>query len=123
MSSLGTREAASWPAAPIGMTNDRLRSPQASGVAFGVRLTPAGAALRSLASPALAVDRKVEPRRPSQAMERKRHACLGSARRLATVAGASHHVPSVARASRRVTGLVLSCKNDEGKGLIRAVQR
>ena len=67
MSRLGTREAASWPAAPIGMTNDRLSVSRAPGMAFGVRLTPAGAALRSLASPALAVDRKVEPR-PSQAM-------------------------------------------------------
>ena len=67
MSRLGTREAASWPAAPIGMTNDRLSVSRAPGVAFGVRLTPAGAALRSLASPALAVDRKVGPR-PSQAM-------------------------------------------------------
>ena len=46
----------------------RLRVSRAPGVAFGVRLmTPAGAALRSLASPALAVDRKVEPR-PSQAL-------------------------------------------------------
>ena len=67
MSRLRTREAASWPAAPIGMANDRLSVSRASDVAFGVRLTPAGAALHSLASPALAVDRKVGPR-PSQAM-------------------------------------------------------
>ena len=49
------------------MTNDRLSVSRASGVAFGVRLTPAGASLHSLASPTLAVDRKVEPR-PSRAM-------------------------------------------------------
>ena len=67
MSRLGTREAPSWLTTSIGMINDRLSVSRASGVAFGVRLTPAGEALHSLASPTLAVDRKVEPR-PSRAM-------------------------------------------------------
>ena len=67
MSSPVTREAPSWLTNSIGMTNDKLSVSRASGVAFGVRLTPAGASLHSLASPTLAVDRKVEPR-PSRAM-------------------------------------------------------
>ena len=100
MSRLGTREAASWPAAPIGMTNDRLRSPQASGVAFGVRLTLAGAALRSLASPALAVDRKVGPR-PSQAMS----VSAMHARARLDASPPSPVPPSTCRASRERRGV------------------